>query len=115
MGSYSALIERLEAVTGPNRELDDAIWQALCWEELWRTFSKGTAFTASIDAALALVEAKLPDWTAWELCSRGGKQRFVFELSKLLDDHQETYEVGRSRHPPLAILIALLRALEAKP
>ena len=81
MTDIAGLLERVRAVTGPDRELDAAIarvcgyglvqsewhqnsleWYA--WEGPvrcgpWIVLPK---YTASVDAALALVERKLPGW-----------------------------------------------------
>ena len=70
--------------------------------------------TSSIDACVALIEKVLPDWTAWELLSRGGKTRFFVQISKLGPDDEEIYADGRGPTPPIALLGALLSALIAK-
>lgn len=67
--------------------------------------------TASLDAAVALVERVLPDWTAWELASRQAKKHFRAELSKLLDDGSEQYVSARHNTPALALCTALVKAL----
>ena len=64
------------------------------------------AYTASLDAIVGLIEAKLPDWT-WSFQSRGGG------IFKATLEHQET-GVGREivRHTaPLALVCAFLAAL----
>lgn len=63
----------------------------------------------SIDAALALVERKLPGW--WWLREDGQSIRLVGP------DNGDCYPsaVGRHHLVPLAILAALLTALEAQP
>ena len=90
----SELIERLEKATGPDRDLDAALYVALCkpkqypddlryyylpsvstdhmemcapgtyWlkERSGRSLQTAPAYTASLDAALALVERVLPGW-----------------------------------------------------
>ena len=69
--------------------------------------------SASIDAALALVEKMLPECTAWELRSMTNRKRFSCALSWLVDDEEEAY-FGRSATPALAILTALSTALQGK-
>jgi hypothetical protein len=66
------LIERLEKATGPDRELDYEIFKMATSGNYWPEHSalwfqtgftrKPIAFTASIDAAVALVKATLPGW-----------------------------------------------------
>ena len=72
-------------------------------------------FTASIDAALTLLERKLPGWThghekfpANELFNAGGYQFFAAEDHSRLDGG---YGHGEARTLPLAICLALLKAL----
>lgn len=76
------------------------------------------AYTSSLDAALALVEEKLPGWT-WEVgispaCAHLGEaDRFVAHLrtprGELIGGAHGFMESGISA--PLAVLAALLRAL----
>ena len=99
-----ALLARVEAAQGPNRELDATI-AAMCrvapiehekWAlkyPKWIARSDGRiqlekhgpgfeapSLTASIDAALGLVP---PNWTAFFLRSRQRKTAFVFEMTRL--------------------------------
>lgn len=105
------LIERCEKATGPDRELDVAIWQALCWKDHYRDIAKGTVFTASLDASVALVERVLPGWH-WSLDSFGEATAFDSSGAFLVAADDEHY--GHNKHLPLAILAALLRSLLAR-
>ena len=69
-------------------------------------------YTASVDAAVALLAKAAPEITAWELRSRGGLKRFVAELCKLRVGHerQEVCFLGRSDQPAPAMCAAILRA-----
>ena len=111
------LFARVEAATGPDRELDGALWRKLIFDpQLARPGNDWTLtpnlgrkkprYTASIDAALALAERVLPGW-AWML--RGS-------FAKLWEPHgkppgNDFDAMGRS--PALAIIAAILKALIA--
>jgi hypothetical protein len=72
-------------------------------------------FTASLDAALALVESKLPGWL-WAGGTVGvfeGGEAALMTLHPPPDD-AEAYSIGRAATPALAALIALLTALESQ-
>lgn len=125
------LIERLEAATGADRELDrDLYWllrrpaaERAYWnaamgmprplgermpEGLGRigVESASPAYTASLDASLALVGEKLPDAT-WLI---GSGMAGLLPAWCRVDDG----EMATAPTPALAVLIALLRALETK-
>jgi hypothetical protein len=124
----SELLERVKAATGPDRELDDAIRHAIDGKMvepqlLWReTFP----YTASIDDALALTERMLPGW-AWcvqkivGVPSRAPTQDCEADLWVPAAKDAQIVWAGKRRFradgatPALAILAALLSALEAKP
>jgi hypothetical protein len=131
------LIERVERCSSPDRYLDGAIWKAL-HPQLADTNARDTAgwlvggdhaqatrapeITASLDAALALVEEKLPRWF-W----RAGHVPHVHwvngvgynhwcHLSRTLADHcdRDDEATGWAHTVPNAILLALLRALQSQ-
>lgn len=87
------LIARLEAATGPDRELDAEIADAV---EFDPTCLHSPAYTASIDAAMTLVP---PDTGIWGVAKLGD---------------QYTAHAGNPDHegatPALALCIAALRA-----
>lgn len=126
------LIDRLEKLTGPDREVDAEI--ALHFGARHRSRRTGSgvnkgrewfvdsiggveewsrhppASTASIDAAVALVEKMLPGW-GWDLVkpkkgAPGKCRSAVFNGEHLF--------TGSAYSPEVALLLALLRALEAE-
>lgn len=134
------LIERLEKASGADQELDLAIFEAIhpkgsLTDSGWRWTRRKIAplgvvwywldrhkiaqpdyvqkYTASIDAALALVEKVLPGWASGY--DAGPKTVIAF-----VDSHDFADRVFGARYtaeaatPPLAILLALLRALKQK-
>lgn len=130
-----ALLERVKKAEGADRELDADIWWILDHSHAERAFNNGATglprplpptlpipgglgrlgvramapiLTASIDAALALVERKLPEWS-WYL--RGTPDGLSF--GKLWSPFSEPSGdfSGQAMTPPLALLAALLTAL----
>lgn len=128
-GDLAALIERVEKATGPDRQLDcllDCIrhdrefieWTADTGVTGYRykhprivwgsgTWREEIAYTSSLDAALALVEEKLPGWT-W---------------TRAIDGQIALWRPGgaspEARQPKLVteaatISVALLRALQSQ-
>lgn len=131
MSKYSDIIVRLEAATGPDRELDIEIAWVSGWDakgsvgQRWRDgykIQKETGhvviaannfgmplFTASIDATLELVERMLLGWRhAHEKRTNGTCLAWV----DIADDEPCIPSVADT--VPLAILHALFRALEAQ-
>lgn len=124
MNAPHALVERLRAATGASRELDalievearrqDAYRAGLNDEQRakWRSGTNGVVtdgsttyfsytFTASVDAALALVERCLPG-SDWKI-ERLSEQEFGASVNEFMGYAAPT--------APLALLIALLTAL----
>ena len=87
MTDYSDIIERLEKADGPSRELDGRVWVAANPDDLiignprhhgqgmvqfsgggfaHDRFKVSEPYTASLDAAIALVERLLPGW-GWRI------------------------------------------------
>jgi hypothetical protein len=122
------LLARVEAATGPDRELDTAIAIALrIGAEGYPKFPLGSfkagyvqadmgrdgwsvgwhiqPLTASLDAALALVERVLPGWW-WMLRSGDGYDAVLTPTWRSQDG-----VVGEHKTPALALLSAMLRAL----
>lgn len=93
------MIEKLEGAAEGSRELDLAVYDA------FGMFDDGPVdlppVTTSIDAALALIERKLPGerWEMWR--SRAG------DVGVNLDDRDTAFAASL----PLALCIALLQAL----
>ena len=114
-----ALLERVEKAEGPDRELDDAIDKWKLDTLLTRDTSARFAlicppYTASIDAAVALVEKMLPGWK-WcvqrEIHPDNWFFAYVFIVNEgtSFADHR-----GMAHGPALALIAALLRALIAQ-
>ena len=132
------LIERVEKATGPDRELDIAIFEAahpkgtltgsgwlwtrreiapagLVW--YWLDRKKLTQpdfvenYTASIDAALALVEKVLPGWRR-QFFERSDGSGWTARLISPTRDMVSTDELKACPSAPLAILLALLRSIQ---
>jgi hypothetical protein len=103
-----ALLERVKAATGPDRELDRAI------DDYFDPMHIGALrpVTASIDAALALVERRLPRWN-WIVSDRA---TCVLRPANGKDENRSwiQWREANARTPPLAILAALLTALIAQ-
>lgn len=142
MSRLSELRERVESASGGDRELDADLFWMLDHERAQRWFSHGATgrpkqypislpippglgrasvvasapkYTASIDVALALVERMLPD--AWWLINSGIKAHrqqggYAYSCRLGIKDWED-FE-GHGKTAPLAILEALLRALEQK-
>lgn len=129
--SLSDLLARVEAATGPDRELDDSLALASGWHPPGvdpRLFSNpdthrlyahhAPAFTASLDAALALCERVLPGWR-WTLDSesnREGVPRGKPGASVYIDqyDPDAPFHSAEAPTPALALLAAMLKALDAQ-
>ncbi|MFU0504173.1 hypothetical protein [Pseudaminobacter sp. NGMCC 1.201702] len=121
------LIAKLEKLDGPSEILDEAIWEAVGgWPEReWRSVNYmrlyGTPVTASLDAAIALVERVLPGW-AWtimaakpltstragETVAKGPFTAFVNNSPRRPSEPDAEYE-GVGATPAIALLIALLK------
>lgn len=119
MSDLNELFERVKKATGPDRKLDIAIARQThhpsmdgCNPDHDNFIMAGSkmdrripAFTASIDAALALVERVLPGWP----------QQWAEMLREAMDDlWAETSPQMPIIRLPLAILAALLSALISK-
>lgn len=142
------LLSRLEAATGPDREIDArfavscgavimrhdaaagfaffhadeefprAAFLSNCTQgedEAYRSLGQCLSverYTASIDAALALAERMLPGWM-WYVGSVGENDMPQATVTEPAEDCRDF--VGHAPTAPVAILIALLRALSARP
>lgn len=120
MVELSELIARLEAARGPDRELDadlsehfgGVFYQHPSWSV--QTYVTAAPLTASIDAALALVERLLPGWWRSVSESAGGWWAGLLnpEGGYVSSDAAPTAPRRYFPNGALAILIALLCALE---
>lgn len=132
---YADIIEQLEKATGPDTEIDARIWCEFAGVKYARHFpaygdehltqveftqppkrtrcvtsNRGphrhaAAYTASLDAALALVGEKLPG-AGWRVVSddANGIMANVFWNRRQFG--------GLGSNPPLAVLLALFKALQ---
>lgn len=130
------LIERLEKLKGPSRDLDWRIEKELVRAgsfpetALWPPFMVGSkfektipAYTASLDAAVALVERVLPGWTG--IVDFGGPTKCTATLVGPLREIGEDFDGapveirddagGEGSTPAIALLIATLKALSQEP
>jgi hypothetical protein len=127
------LLARLRAAAGPDRKLDLEVarvggWYGIVQEKtgVWRGFAPGEprrtrryvpGFTADLDAALALVERVLPGWFVGIQQNYIGNPPRVQPWSVTLDHYQgavhRQVEGNDAPTAPLAVLIALLSALNA--
>lgn len=130
------ILKRLKAAKGPSRELDAVIW---CFETSTtfdglhteylngrpmrvlsyidehgdaRTEASYANYTASIDAALALVERMLPNalWRIEKHKDPLGSTDKIYRATAGIAGEQES---AYGKTAPIAILIALFSALEA--
>lgn len=127
----ASLLERVTAATGPDRVLDLDLARALVPDVVvLRRNDDDTAnephtyweYTASIDAALALVERLLPGWSVRIYSHPGAAYVDIYRLGEYIDlpsgapvrnISSPYYEAVRinDRHVALAIVEALLRSL----
>lgn len=121
--TISSLLSRVRAARGPDRELDARIDAALFGGRAARDFTgddPAPCYTASIDDAVALVERALPGWrfrsmeeagaVRLEGATNGDWLVVLWECRRAGGGTRK--QVGKTL--PLAILAALLSALEQK-
>lgn len=103
------LIARVEKLEGPDRVADK--WLAALYGPSGGP--RAPYYTASLDAALALVERVLPDWR-WSLFSWSADPNGPF-VACMACDEPVTMSVSSDgrRSPAVALILALLHALEA--
>lgn len=126
LSELTALRDRVIAATGPDRELDAALYTIVYFPEYSADDAGAQAairvnleyrpppcYTASVDAALALCERMLPGWARG--FDAGSKTIIAF-----VDPHDFEDRFSGARYTatgaaePLAILAAILNALIAK-
>lgn len=138
MGRYAPVIERLEKADGPDRELDMLIFEAsgkplptkmleqrlkLEWDSTERTYLfpvgddmrvryEHPRYTASLDAAISLVDRKLPGWRVDVVT--GGVPRHVGSVSDPERDWSSQQSGGHKSSAAIALLIAMLCVLEVQ-
>ena len=123
MNKLLALADRVEKLTGPDRETDWRIQEALGigkWPaiDIWPPFMKGSkvdksipAYTASIDAAMTLVPAEAAHhFVEQQKVFRRSADYSWARLSLVFDDGFSVGDEGRAATPALALTSASLRA-----
>lgn len=126
------LLARVEAATGPDREIDRAIWRHFNPIKLERRvsdvqlpegFGKGPLndaldptpmLTSSVDAALALVERKLPGRGIVMGLGKNSPDEPIAGAAIIFNGlHPDSGDAGEAEVAtlPIAVLSALLRAL----
>lgn len=138
--NLSPLIERVKAASGPDREIDGALWLAIlgkealeqCWsvrgmKYAGHVYTKAEKaqhiknaserlappLTASLDAVVALIEKRLPNgW--WRVDDDCNDDRTCATGVVGLHQLQEV-EPSQGATPPLALLLAFLTAVAATP
>lgn len=137
MSDFEELLARVNAATGPDRELDAAIDIALFGgETVWRqanyimdshpaskrpsknhhggfAFEAVPLYTSYLDASLGSVLQALPGW-AWKLVHEEGRFIFVLRNAAKLEVVAASW-VNSGSDPALAILASLLAAKIAEP
>ncbi len=139
MGELEGLLDRVRAAMGPNRELDHEIaltlrspgfrsqtypeWahrSGLSPSVMWSCLQydaggnpeKVSAYTSSIDAAVALVERCFPGWK-WGVHPHAQAGLYRAHVTKS-SPFRPMPNIGDAGTPPLAIVAALLSALIAQ-
>jgi len=129
MTSLPTILERLEAAQGADNDLDIEIAKHFGlsvrddgWIEAENPMEPdypgllpAPMFTASIDAALALVERELPEWQCIYLASEWqglstSKRDEEFRCTLGRGVHSYVVAEGKGASLPLAILTALIKA-----
>lgn len=114
--SLDGLIERVKAATGPDQELEAELFDALIGVDAldakrWYGGGWEARVTASIDAALALVERCLPGW-GLEIGLPSGRAYGSCRLFPGDNRNKELTCFGKGQTAPLAIILALLTAMQ---
>ena len=122
-----ALLARVESGTGEDRELDEAIGAAIGCYSLTGDYGEpmiaglGDRYTASLDAAVALVERARPGWSRRVYWERSGLDGHKWAAAELFDDPPPDGEESlrqsfwaRAKTETRAIIAALIRAEIAK-
>lgn len=109
MTDLNELLERVKKATGPDRQLDYALFCHFAPMEVasaWHPLN-GHKYTTSIDSALGLVERVLPGWK-WNI-GHDANDDLHATVWHGVTEHDEYGSIA-----PLAILAALLSALISK-
>lgn len=114
---HVSLIDRLEKADGPDRWLDLEIWARLFKDRPFDTIMPQLAFTASVDAALALAKKVQPGWRVenlceWEATVLRERGAWMCDLvnSQGRPKTRYTAKCSHAPTPAIALCIAILRA-----
>ena len=126
MSKYEDIINHLEKAEGPSHEIDAIIVSMDGFQikrernRAWRYGDRNTqkwynipSYTASLDAAVALVERMLPGWTIANIGQDDGKTWHA-ELRKGHKTSYSTVKLAGAAVSAIALLLALFRALQAQ-
>lgn len=126
------LKQRLEEITGPDREIDHLIWNTLGFDvhewdpgdgdmATWREWANGdhienTKLTASLEAAVTLCEEVLPGWlrsisNVWESGNLWEAEVSSPDYNPIVPRNSGA---GAHNSEPIALLIAIIEALISK-
>jgi hypothetical protein len=120
---YADLLEKLKAATGPDRNLDAMLHHRDLQGIGTGYYADAPRYTGSIDAALALVEKKLPGWVCTVCTKRidnGHDERAWADMASeqwvkdLGAEYDAQYAEAYGATPSIAILIALVSALHSQ-
>lgn len=108
------LIAKLEKLKGPDREVDGLLAAHFHVKQItgtWPDWCIDPPVTASLDAAIALVERVLPGWD-WGVMSAGedGSEGKLWQHGW----HDDTVVHAFHALPAIALIIALLKAKEVQ-
>lgn len=114
--TISYLIEQVERVTGPDREIDRGVQRLVAklkhGDELWGIGADGSQphYTSSVDAVIELIGRVLPEW-GWRASIDESGQHASAVTHRSHPTNKECF----SEHPQivLALLLATLRAVQA--
>jgi hypothetical protein len=107
-----SLITRLREAEGADRDLDLELERRFRGEPLYKNLHRVPEYTASLDAALALVAEVLPGCTAIDLTIY--KSDGDVDAQALLAMGPNMLEPANHKSPAIALLIALLQAQGAQ-
>ena len=101
------LIKRLKEAPGPSRELDAEIadlFGVAVYLMPTEFDTTAPAYTSDLNVVIALIEEKLPG-TYWELAPASSSGDYVARVDG---------SIARAGHPAVALLLALLEAMEGR-
>ena len=137
MTDLTDLIARVEKLEGPDREVDDLIAVRVARMKPTTTYghevlgnlreapNRSPLYTASLDAALALVERVLPGWGGMVdfgalMCGAAVHSADLWSPVREVGETEDGFPVdirdearGEAKTPALALILTLLRALQA--